>query len=204
LVVADGGLDAQRNADCQEQVTCRLVVCQASAALFLLRKGGTLVLKMFGFQTTTTKRVMQYMLQVFDKITVLKPITSRPASAERHVVFQGYKGTPLDFNGPQWQSNMLSSLSSSWHDNHYHDATTMRTTTMEEEEEEDDNFKHVLDECDFDLLQLNQKACFEILSYMERKALGKHGTLGEMAEQQQQQPPSIMINVLAYKQEWRL
>jgi cap1 methyltransferase len=208
LVVADGGLDAQRNADCQERVALPLVVCQASAALFLLREGGTLVLKMFGFQTTATKRVMRYMLHVFDNITVLKPITSRPASAERYVVFQGYKGTPLDFNGPQWQSDMLSSSSSSSssnHDSHHrHDATTMSTTTTTMEEENDDNFNHVLDECDFDLLQLNQKACFEILSYMERKALGKDGTTTFGDDMAEPQPPSIGINMMAYKQEWRL
>ena len=174
LVVADGGFDAQRNAECQEQVACKLVVCQASAALLLLQKGGTLVMKMFGFQTSVTKSLMQYMLQVFDKITVVKPISSRPASAERYVVFQGYKGAPLDFDGPKWQSCMLLAAN---------DAI-------------DDNLKHVLDECDRDLLQLNQKACFEILSYMERKALGKEGGAWGM-----EQPP---IDMLAYKHEWRL
>jgi hypothetical protein len=73
-----------------------------------------------------------------------------------------------------------------------------------EDDDDDDNFNHVLDECDFDLLQLNQKACFEILSYMERKALGKDGTTTFGDDMAEPQPPSIGINMISYNQEWRL
>jgi hypothetical protein len=127
---------------------------------------------MFGFQTSTSKRLLDTLMQLFDKITVVKPITSRPASAERYVVFQGYKGTPHDYDGPQWQRNLLN------------------TTTTENHD-----LQYCLDECDYDILQLNQMACFEILSYMERKAMGISFT---------GKPRAAPIHIQAFKHEWRL
>lgn len=43
VVLADGGFDSQRDAENQEEVAQKLVVCEAAAALSLLRMGGTLV-----------------------------------------------------------------------------------------------------------------------------------------------------------------
>lgn len=180
LVVADGGFDAQRNAECQEEVACKIIACQASAALVLLKKGGTFVMKMFGFQTSIIRRMMKELVMEFDKITVVKPISSRPASAERYVVFQGFKGASPDFDGLKWQQNVLLGGV----DNSSGDTCS----------ELESNLLHCLDECDRDMLQLNQKACFEILSYMERKARG----ISAPSDTKPQ------INQHAYKQEWRL
>lgn len=48
LVVADGGLDAQRESEIQEYLTFELVVNQVAAALLLLNHGGNFVMKFFG------------------------------------------------------------------------------------------------------------------------------------------------------------
>jgi len=186
LVVADGGFDAQRNAECQEEVAHKIVVCQASAALSLLRKGGTFVLKMFGFQTSTTRNLLKSLFHVFTKVTVVKPISSRPASAERYLVFEGYKGTPLPWDGRKWQSAILLGNTSSAADNNNSELET--------------NLMDCLDECDRDILKLNQKACFEILSYMERKTLGV--SHGHYSNSWRLEKP--VIDMEAYKHEWRL
>ena len=180
LVVADGGFDAQRDAECQEEVAQKLIVCQASAALTLLRKDGTLVMKMFGFQTSTTRTLVKALFQAFDKMTVVKPISSRPASAERYVVFAGYKGAPPHFDGHKWQ----------------HDIFLGQNTGGDEDHPElETNLLYCLDECDRDILHLNQKACFEILSYMERKT---------QAHSQDWSVYKPHVNIEAYKREWRL
>lgn len=194
LVVADGGFDAQRNAECQEEIAGKIVVCQASAALTLLQSGGTFVLKMFGFQCDTTRRMMMSMFGMFEKVTVVKPISSRPASAERYAVFEGFKGVPLDFDGFKWQTAiLLGGASNGSNVGIDHSSSELETNLMD-----------CLDECDRDILQLNQKACFEILSYMERKtaAAQSNNTTGSPwgAATVEKTP----IPTHAYKHEWRL
>ena len=184
LVVADGGVDAQRNAPCQETVASKLVVCQVSAALSLLRKNGMLLIKMFGFQTSTIRTMMKSLLDLFHQVTVVKPITSRPASAERYVVFEGFKGMPPHLDGRKWQSLMLQQTQ------------TATADTFELEM----TFMDCLDECDCDILQLNQKACFEILSYLERKTMGQAASaMGNTLE-----PPCMLDMEAAYQNEWCL
>ena len=48
FVVADGGIDAQRDVEDQEETGRALITAQNHAALHLLRPGGSLVLKYFG------------------------------------------------------------------------------------------------------------------------------------------------------------
>lgn len=185
LVVADGGFDAQRDSEYQEEISQKMVVCQASAALFLLQKGGTFVMKMFGFQTDTIRSLMKSLFNVFGKIQVIKPISSRPASAERYVIFSGYKGVPPLFDGVvQWQNKVfLGDCSGS--DN----VTELQSKMCD-----------CLDECDRDILQLNHKACFEILSYMERKAQAiVHGEAAAYSWAW----TKPHVDVFAYKRDWR-
>ena len=143
LVLADGGFDQQRNASNQEELTQKLVVCETMAALMLLNRHGTIVIKCFGFQTPVVRSVMQYLYESFETVVCIKPITSRPASAERYVVCQNYIGSETELDGKQWCSQMLMG-----------------------------NRSHItigasLDQFDRDMLQLNLSTCFEIVSYLE-------------------------------------
>ena len=148
LVVADGGVDAQRENENQEQTTQKLIVCQVAAALELLRTHGTFVLKMFGFQTPVVRSVMMDLSGRFEEVRILKPISSRPASAERYVVFNDFKGREASWNAQHWQSRMFLCIVPT--------STSLRFTVY-------------LDMCDRDMLFLNLKACFNILSFLESK-----------------------------------
>jgi len=86
LVVADGGFEAQRDLDSQEEITCQLIGNQVAAGLCLLKPGGNFCIKMFGFQTTIIQNILELLSQCFETIQILKPMASRPASAERYVV----------------------------------------------------------------------------------------------------------------------
>ena len=120
LVVADGGIDAQRNENDQETIAHKLICCQVAAALLLLNNGGNskdgrnendgqrdFLLKMFGFRTEQTQCLMRSMSRMFDKIQVLKPISSRPASAERYVFFRGFQGLSEGFDILEWRDAMI-------------------------------------------------------------------------------------------------
>ena len=153
LVLADGGIDAQRDAEDQEGMTQKIIVCQVSAALGLLQKGGTLVVKMFGFQTSVVQSVLRYLFSTFDSMVAVKPISSRPASAERYVICAGFKGSPKGWNGPRWRNRMfLGNIGG-----------------------ESLQLERYLAEFDRDMLALNLKACHAILSYMEAKSVNPSG-----------------------------
>jgi 23S rRNA U2552 (ribose-2'-O)-methylase RlmE/FtsJ len=149
LVLADGGVDAQRNVEHPEGETQKLVVCQVAAALALLQPGGRFLLKLLSCQTTPILQSVLYELSTcFDTLQVLKPISSRPASAERYLVCTGFR--PHDTvlrQGPHWISRVLLGRPippplQLW-----------------------------LAQIDRDLMHLNLKACFAILSHLDTKTM---------------------------------
>mmetsp|Transcript_26766 Transcript_26766/g.62561 ORF Transcript_26766/g.62561 Transcript_26766/m.62561 type:complete len:464 (+) Transcript_26766:178-1569(+) len=189
LVVADGGFDAQRNSECQEGLSQKLVIYELAASLEMLDIGGTLVVKLFGFQTDTIRMAMRSMHHLFDSLELIKPISSRPASSERYVVFNCFKGLPHDWEGgPSWISSVL------------------RGRCLQEDEESYylsrvDNY---IDQFDRDMMVLNLRACFSILSRLERKttaAQQNHSTFGKSREFERGRKN---INIKRYKHAWQL
>ena len=162
LVTADGGVDAQRNCERQDAQTQKLVVCQVAAALSILQGGGRFIIKLFGCQTTPIlKAVMQELYNCFDTLQFLKPISSRPASAERYLVCTGFQGMTCSssimsdpqhhvFYGPKWINEIL---------------------LAGQGLQIDSTLQAFLARVDRDMLKLNLKACFAVLSKMESKAM---------------------------------
>ena len=96
LVTADGGFDVEteRAFARQEFLSFRLIMVQLLTALKLLREGGNFVMKVFDTVTELTAQLLYIASLCFDKITLFKPIASRPANAEKYLVCQGKrKGT---------------------------------------------------------------------------------------------------------------
>lgn len=193
LVLADGGFDAQRDSDNQEEVAQKLVVCEAAAALTLLRRGGILVIKLFGFQTAVVRTVMRHFFFVFENIVAVKPISSRPASAERYVVCSGFKGNAPGWDGRRWCDQMYLSRPC---------LLTDYSASVDYEHAELYLFRY-LDDFDRDLGTLNLKACFAILSYLETKCmeLTQAPCDEEWVDLSQEMH---RINIAFYKIAWRL
>ena len=150
LVVADGGFDAQRDVDDQESAAHGIVVSQAAAALSLLRPGGNFVLKMFGFRLEGTRRMLRRMCSLFDRMTFVKPISSRPASAERYLVCCGYAGPGEGWDGLIWREQMMS---------HSPEPRARESSPLEA----------FMDSFDREMLQLNLSACRSIVNYLDEK-----------------------------------
>ncbi|KAG5180082.1 hypothetical protein JKP88DRAFT_349671 [Tribonema minus] len=89
LAMADGGTAAARHAPSQEHALSLLVVCEARAALAALRRGGSFVIKLFGTEGALTAGLVLALSAAFMRVAVVKPLTSRPASAERFLVCRG-------------------------------------------------------------------------------------------------------------------
>mmetsp|Transcript_5308 Transcript_5308/g.11228 ORF Transcript_5308/g.11228 Transcript_5308/m.11228 type:complete len:556 (+) Transcript_5308:74-1741(+) len=153
LVVADGGFDAQRDSDNQEVLAHHIVVSQAAAALTLLRKGGTFIVKMFGFHEESTKRLLRNLYGCFDKMTFVKPTSSRPASAERYLVCCGYDGVGSRWDGLAWKQHQMD-ITSAELQNKVYDCTPLH---------------NLVNEFDLDMLKLNVESCGKIVEYLQEK-----------------------------------
>ncbi|KAL7515854.1 hypothetical protein ACHAWX_000924 [Stephanocyclus meneghinianus] len=189
LVVADGGFDAQRDSMSQEEIAHCIVVCQTATALTLLKPGGNFVLKMFGFQLERTKRVLQHLYSKFERVTFVKPILSRPASAERYLVCCGYDGQGEGWNGVIWKQEMMNEMQCSYeaekvsvqrHDNY-------------------SNLNTLMHSFDIQMLQLNIDACRSILDHLNERSLAAQK--GDVSAVHQQK---IGIDLQKYERLWQL
>ena len=185
------GFDAQRDSECQEELAQKLILHEFATALQLLDVDGTLVLKLFGCQTESIRMAMRSMFDLFNSLEMTKPISSRPASSERYVILEGFKGLPAQWEGGQnWINNVLIGRCLQRDLSFY-------TSSVD----------HYLDQFDSDMLVLNLKACFAILSHLERKNAAER--LCQSKREQRNCFPSMGgrnrdINVKLYRHAWQL
>ena len=197
LVVADGGFDAQRDSECQEELAQKLVLCEIAAALYLLKETGTFIIKMFGFQTSVIRTAMRDLFDNFDELKILKPISSRPASSERYLVCTGFRGVSRNFDGREWMNSVI------LRDHHQSRWTLTVPTPSVNDNSRYSTLDKTMDEFDRDLIQLNLKTCFAILSCLDRKTEAQKSWNMQGVEEpwETEFPP---LNVSAYKHAWRL
>ena len=178
-VLCDGGVDAQRDHEHQEHLAQKLVICQVAAAISIVSPGGCVVVKLFGCQTESIRTMMKDLALRFRDFTIIKPICSRPASAERYLFLFDFLGLDSGFDGRKWRDSIF--LGNSIH------TVGLAGTEMERKVEV------YLDSFDRDMVRLNFKACSAILSKMERMP-------GALAEHED----THHVDIQAYKQAWRL
>ncbi|CAH6420469.1 FtsJ methyltransferase [uncultured virus] len=96
LITADGGFDLEDTMDKallhrQEFLSSRLLLTQAIIGISCSRRGGNFVLKVFDTVTEFSAQVLLILAACFTSIEIFKPVSSRPANAERYVVCLGRK-----------------------------------------------------------------------------------------------------------------
>ena len=90
FVSADGGTEIA-DLNCAEQQITPLVLAQAAVALRLQAQGGCLVLKVFEGCTLPTRQLFEVLRQLYEKIMLFKPRSSKVCNSERYVVAVGLK-----------------------------------------------------------------------------------------------------------------
>jgi 23S rRNA U2552 (ribose-2'-O)-methylase RlmE/FtsJ len=95
FITADGGFDFSADFNNQEDQSFRLILCEVVAALLLQKEGGHFVLKIFDMFNDYTLKLLQILKGYYTTITMVKPLTSRPANSEKYVVCSGFR-LPVD------------------------------------------------------------------------------------------------------------
>uniref|UniRef100_A0A914Y214 Cap-specific mRNA (nucleoside-2'-O-)-methyltransferase 1 n=1 Tax=Panagrolaimus superbus TaxID=310955 RepID=A0A914Y214_9BILA len=91
LVTCDGGFSVEGQENIQEILSKRLYLCQFLSGLSLCRvatetsPGGNFVCKLFDIFTPFSVGLIYLMYIAFEKISLHKPVTSRPANSERYI-----------------------------------------------------------------------------------------------------------------------
>ncbi|KAF3849873.1 hypothetical protein F7725_019592 [Dissostichus mawsoni] len=91
FLMADGGFSVEGQENIQEILSKQLLLCQFLTAISTLRTGGHFVCKTFDLFTPFSVGLIYLLYLSFDRISLFKPITSRPANSERYVVCRGLK-----------------------------------------------------------------------------------------------------------------
>jgi 23S rRNA U2552 (ribose-2'-O)-methylase RlmE/FtsJ len=92
LCVSDGGFDVDRKEDYprQEFLSIRLIMCEFLTSLLCLKPGGRFVCKLFDTLTDSSAHMIYVMSTCFNKTAMIKLVSTRPANAERYIVFEDF------------------------------------------------------------------------------------------------------------------
>lgn len=110
FMMADGGFSVEGQENIQEILSKQLYLCQCIVALSIVRERGHFVCKLFDVFTPFTVGLIYLMYKCFQKITICKPNTSRPANSERYLVCKWKKSDTdtiqrhlFDINCAMWE-----------------------------------------------------------------------------------------------------
>lgn len=86
FMMADGGFSVEGQENIQEILSKQLYLAQCLVALTIVRTKGHFVVKLFDIFTPFSVSLIYLMYKCFQKISICKPNTSRPANSERYLV----------------------------------------------------------------------------------------------------------------------
>ena len=95
FITADGGFEWV-NENIQEQEYFKLLFSQIIFAINMQKKGGSFVCKFFETFTTTSFKYVSILNSLYDKVFMVKPLTSRPSNSEKYAVCIGFKFSESD------------------------------------------------------------------------------------------------------------
>lgn len=105
LYTSDIGGELQGQYNSQEQICLKLQFGQAVSAVTTLEIGGTAVLKHFTFATPLMQSLHIFLASVFERLHLVKPLTSRASNSENYLVGIGFRGV-----SPKTQTTLISWL----------------------------------------------------------------------------------------------
>jgi len=111
LITGDGGFDFSENYNNQEITIVRLLWCEIVAGILSLKKGGSMVIKLFDIYKQVTKDILYVLCHYFNKVYICKPHSSRPLNSEKYVVCIDFKNNIND-NDVESMKNIIENMNS--------------------------------------------------------------------------------------------
>lgn len=93
-VTADGGIDKSTNElyDLEEIANAKLFYGEIITAIGLQKVGGTFVIKFYDIYYEITVQLILLLQKYYEKVSITKPKTSRPANSEKYIVAEKFIG----------------------------------------------------------------------------------------------------------------
>tara|TARA_Y100000389_G_scaffold204320_2_gene256223 strand:+ start:100 stop:1281 length:1182 start_codon:yes stop_codon:yes gene_type:complete len=92
IVTGDGGFDFSNDFNKQETSISKLLFAQLCYALFLQKKNGSFILKMFDCFLKNSVDILYILSGYYNEVYICKPQTSRYANSEKYIVCKGFCG----------------------------------------------------------------------------------------------------------------
>lgn len=94
LVTADGGIElcTDEEYEYQELYNVKLFYSEAITAMACQAIGGKFIMKIYDSFFDTTIDILTLLTLYYGRVRITKPLTSRPASSERYLVCENFKG----------------------------------------------------------------------------------------------------------------
>ncbi|GIQ85487.1 hypothetical protein KIPB_007159, partial [Kipferlia bialata] len=89
VFVGDGGENVSSDYNLQPLIVRAMITGEIATALTVVAEGGCAIIKVYDTWTPYYAGLWYILSCHFDKVTVVKPLTSRPTSAERYIVCMG-------------------------------------------------------------------------------------------------------------------
>ncbi|CAG9816211.1 unnamed protein product [Phaedon cochleariae] len=86
FMMSDGGFSVEGNENLQEILSKNIYACQCLVALEIVRPHGHFVTKLFDIFTPFSVGLLYLLYKCFEKISIMKPNSSRPANSERYFI----------------------------------------------------------------------------------------------------------------------
>lgn len=91
IVTGDGGFDFSQDFNNQELSMHKLLFAQIAYAVCIQKMGGTFVLKFFDCFYKPTQDLLYLLSLFYDRVSIVKPCTSRLANSEKYVVCTDFR-----------------------------------------------------------------------------------------------------------------
>jgi 23S rRNA U2552 (ribose-2'-O)-methylase RlmE/FtsJ len=91
IITGDGGFDFSFQYPQQEQVSTKLILCQIAFAIAMQKTGGTFILKVYDTFTKISLDLIFLLHNLYERVILIKPNTSRFANSEKYVVCKGFR-----------------------------------------------------------------------------------------------------------------
>ena len=185
LITADGGFE-WGNENIQEQEAFRLMFGQIVAAIMNQRKGGHFVCKLFETFTMTSVKFIAILKACYNKVEVIKPLTSRKSNSEKYYVCMDFKYDETSKEFKNISKKLLSMLKA------IHEEPKLKIVDVFSEFEPDKEFLNPIININTQIENKQFRAINEIATFVEEQNF--YGDKYQMNRQKQINSAKFWIN----------